>query len=91
MCFDQNDLYLLQIQNGYRQHTNGSVFINLNYSIIKLIFLWKSRKVDSILRKIWLQGIRNYVEAHYILICFDVRDINHQDWKTVNIHLVKSE
>ena len=53
-------IFDLQIQNGYRQHTNGSLFMNLNYTIIKLICLWKSRNVDYVIRKIRLQGIRNY-------------------------------
>ena len=34
----------LQIQNGYRQHTNGSVFMNLNYSMINFL---KNRNLEN--------------------------------------------
>ena len=59
ICFDQNDI---QMQNGYHQHTNKSVFMHLNYNIIKLIILCNSRQLDYVIRNIRFQlGIRNYM------------------------------
>ena len=49
----------LKIQNDYRQHTNKSVFLQLNYNII--LCLMEIEKIDYVIRRIRLQGFRNWV------------------------------
>ena len=45
------------------------------YLTFKYKMITNSTQIDYVMRKIVLQGIQNYVQAHYILICIAVQNI----------------
>ena len=44
MFFEQNDIFDLQVQNGYRQHTNKRVFYAFELSYNKQHFFNRNQK-----------------------------------------------